>query len=101
MLFLSCLHFLYALRSCDRALEFALQFKGGGVRASWEEKGHCSSGSVSVSSEWLPHRPLPPDGSDHVFEANLEQLHGTGIPVSTVFIKLPFIQLQRRQIEVV
>ena len=38
---------------------------------------------VSVSSQWLFDRPLPPDGSYHVFEANMEQLHGTGIPVST------------------
>ncbi|GAB5577676.1 anoctamin-3 isoform X1 [Prionailurus iriomotensis] len=33
-----------------------------------------------VSSQWLFDRPLPPDGSDHVFEANMEQLHGTRIP---------------------
>lgn len=31
--------------------------------------------------QWLFDRPLPPDGSHHVFEANMEQLHGTGIPV--------------------
>lgn len=91
MLFPSCFYFLYALQPCDLALEFALRFEGGGVRVSWEGKDHCCSGSVSVSSEWLPDRPLPPDGSDHVFEANMEQLHGAGIPVSTVSVKLPFI----------
>lgn len=44
-----------------------------------------------MSSQWLFDRPLPPDGSDHVFEANMEQLHGTRIPVSTIFFKLALL----------
>lgn len=37
---------------------------------------------LPVSPEWLPHRPLPADGSHHVLQTDLEQLHGAGIPVS-------------------
>lgn len=35
-----------------------------------------------VPPERLPDRPLPADGSHHVLQTDMEQLHGAWIPVS-------------------
>ena len=37
---------------------------------------------VPVPPQRLPHRPVPADGDHHGAEADLEQLHGAGLPVS-------------------
>lgn len=37
---------------------------------------------LSVSPEWLFDRSVPANGSHHVLQTNLEQLHGARLPVS-------------------